>query len=123
MAKFNQHSEVLKSINPLNPKIMKNSRTFESFENFLANIYSRQNNGQFLSKENYKSHVRNVIKSLGVTEEHFLNAELKQLKIWKIQIQDKPAFNLFSKAHRSDLKSGFEAFINYGRYQAGLAKY
>lgn len=104
-------------------KIMTNIRTFESFEQFLANIYSRQNGGKFLSIKNYKAYIKKVIKMLGVSEGQFLNAELKQLKAWFIQLADKSDFRNSPKEYKSDLKSGFTAFINYGRYQAGYVNY
>lgn len=104
-------------------KTMKTIRTFESFEQFLANIYSRQNGGKFLSINNYRSYIKKVIKMLGVSERQFLNAELKQLKAWFIQLADKSDFRNSSFGYKSDLKSGFSAFINYGRYQAGYVNY
>lgn len=109
--------------NPINLNTMKTTRTLESFQQFLINIYARKYNGVFLSKESYKSLIKSVIKTLGVTEQYFLNADLKQLKIWQILIQDKPAFQCISIEHRRDLRSGFEAFVNYSRYQAGLISY
>lgn len=102
---------------------MKTNRTFESFEQFLVNIYSRQNGGKFLSKNNYLSYIRRVTKILSVPESQFLNADLKQLKTWFIQLEDKRDFQRASYDHQSDLKSGFNAFINYGRYQVGYVTY
>ncbi|HXD93887.1 MAG TPA: hypothetical protein VNX01_11795 [Bacteroidia bacterium] len=119
----NQNVLMNQTINNLNQNNMKKSRTIESFEQFLVNVHACTNNGKFLSKENYKSYVRKVAKIFNKTEKDFLNTELIQLKAWKIQIEDKPTFKSLSAEYRSDLKSGFEAFVNYARYQAGFLKY
>lgn len=102
---------------------MKTTRTFESFEQFLTHVYSKQNSGKFLSQNNYISYIRTVIKHLGLSESQFLNAELSVLKGWFRQLEDKPSFGKVSIDYKTDLKSGFTAFINYGRYQAGYVMY
>lgn len=109
--------------NPINLYTMKTIRTFESFSQFLINVYSKQNGGKFLSQNNYLSYIRNVIKHLGISESQFLNAELTLLKAWFRQLEDKPSFRKVSAEYRNDLKSGFNAFINYGRYQVGYVTY
>jgi hypothetical protein len=120
----NQNALITQTINNLkNQNNVKTNRTLESFEQFLVNVHACKNNGKFLSKENYKSYIRQVIKALAVTEQEFLNASSTKLQVWKIQIEDKPTFKSLSAAYRSDLKSGFEAFVNYARYQAGFLKY
>src|ERR1700758_4814516 len=113
----NQNALMSSTINNLkNKNNMKTNRTLESFEQFLVNVHACKNNGKFLSKENYKSYIRQVIKTLNVTEKEFLNANSTTLQVWKIQIEDKPTFKSLSPAYRNDLKSGFGAFVNYARY-------
>lgn len=110
-------------INQPNPFKIKLYRTIESFQQFLANIYSRKHNGKFLSVKNYTSYIHTIIKILGITENCFLNSDLTVLKTWKIIINDKSAFKTLSNEYKKDLNSGFEAFINYGRYNEGFVKY
>ena len=119
----NQNALMNPTINNLNQNNMKKIRTIESFGSFLVNVYACTNNGKFLSKESYQSYVKTVAKIFGKTEKDFLNAELIQLKAWKIQIEDKPTFRDLSADYKRDLKSGFGAFVNYARYQAGFLKY
>lgn len=102
---------------------MLNNRTFYGFENFLIREWSKQNDGQFLSVANYLAYVRKIAKTLGCTEQQFLSASLQQLKIWAIQIQDKPLFRSYDKEFRRDLNSGFKAFIAYCRFLLGLVSF
>ena len=119
-----QNALMSSTINNLkNQNNMKTNRTLESFEQFLVNVHACKNNGKFLSQKNYKSYVKTVAKIFGLREQEFLNASSTKLQVWKIQIEDKPTFKSLSPAYRSDLKSGFEAFVNYARYQAGFLKY
>lgn len=99
-------------------------KTWESFQQFLANIYSKTKiNGKFLSLESYKSYGRKIAQTLSITEDQFLNASLQQLKIWAIQIKDKPLYRTYGKKFRSDLSSGFKAFIMYCRFLLGLVSF
>lgn len=97
--------------------------TFESYGQFLGNNNSGQNKGQFLSVANYLACVKKIAQTLGCTDEEFLNASLQQLKIWAIQIQDKPLYWTYSKRYRSDLAGGFNAFIVYRRFLLGLVSF
>lgn len=111
------------SNNNLNPSKMKLKRTFESFEKFLRNIWKLQNNNRFVSEYNYKQYVKDISKILGFKEEFFLNAPISQLERWAKEMKTKPLFGKNPEKLRSNLNSGFTAFICYCQFQQELISF
>lgn len=99
------------------------TRTLESYQRFLKNVWKLQNNGKFVSEAKYKILIQDVSKILGLPEHYFLNAQLTQLEKWALELNDKPLFHKDPKKYRSDLKSGFAAFIAYCKFQKGLISF
>lgn len=100
---------------------MKNNRTFESFEQFLRNIFSRVSKGKKYAS--YRSYINSSIKHLGVLEQTFLNASLSQLKEWAKKLRLKLTINGQLSGSNKNLLSGYDAFIAFAEYKANLISY
>lgn len=98
---------------------MKN-RNLELFEKFLRNIWKLQNNGKFVSEYNYKKYIKEISNALCLKEDYFINAQLNQLESWFNEMKTKTLFHKNPEKYRSDLQSGFKAFIAYCKFQKGL---
>lgn len=57
-------------------------------------------------------YLKKAIKTLGVSEPEFFNANVFQLKKWQVQIGENITFLNYSKAFRNDLKSALRIYIN-----------
>lgn len=99
---------------------MKTTRTLESYERFLKNLWPLQNSGKFVSEYNYKNLLAQTAEILRLPESYFLNAQISQLEKWELEMKNKPLFSKDAKKHRSDLKSSFAAYIAYCKFQKGL---
>lgn len=99
------------------------TRTPESYEKFLKNVWKLQNNGKFVSEYNYKKLIMQSAEVLRLPEYYFLNAQISQLEKWELEMNEKPLFHKNPKKYRSDIKSSFKAYIAYCKFQKGLISF
>ena len=102
--------------NNLTKTTMQNhNRSTHAFISFMTSI----NNGEFVSGSSYISYINTIAKILNMTLQGFITSPLLQLKISRVQIQDKPMFQRLSKSNRQDIMSAYNGFISYSRSLEG----
>jgi len=94
---------------------MNQSMSFEAFERYL------KNNQQIKSVESYLNYLQQSIKYLGVATNRFFSATLFEARCWEAKLKNNTAFQGLSYEYRSNIVTGYHAYLDCLRDQAGLS--